>query len=367
MNISYRKINRIITLFVFIQLLCFTGVLAAESYIFYLYLVKSITFELLIVAHGIIVVSLAFLLKVFYRPIIDKRVNTVSILFIALMGPLGAAVSILAIALFFVLKVFFTDKDKELLKYLLPQKKENYGEEIYNRLIYGLDSFDADKLPSVFNDVLVYGSERQKRIVIERMLRYFRVEFSSVLQEALNDANNSIRVLAATAVTRIDKQYSEENLLLLKHVQSKPNDFDGQIKLAKQSEEYSKLGFIDEQRRAKYRIMAVEHFQKAIEIDPGDAPARVSLSEIYYLLERYTDVIDCLNPVIESESSLQDQAIKWYLSAMFKLKKYAEIREFTRTKQLVLKEDSFEFDLLLYLIIIWKRGYETENSPLGAM
>jgi tetratricopeptide (TPR) repeat protein len=365
MNRSYQKINRIATLYIVLQLLCFVGVFLLEGYMIYLYLTKAVSFFLLLTIHLLIITSLYFLLKWFSRPIIDKRVTTVSLLFTALMGPLGAAVAVVGMILYLVLKGPLSNNDKELLKHLLPEENESMSKEIYDRLIYGLDKFDADKLPTIFNDVLVYGSERQKRIVIERMLRYFRVEFSPVLQEALNDENNSIRVLAATAVTRIDKQYSEENIELNHLIQRKPNDFSVHLRLARQSEEYSKLGFIDEQRRMKYSQMAIDHYQQAIAIDPKNAPARVSLAENYYLHEKYQDIIDCLEIVIESESTLQDQAIKWYLSAMFKLNKYAEIREFTRTKTLVLKEDSFEYDLLLYIIIIWKRGYDTENSPLN--
>ncbi|MEM1282493.1 MAG: tetratricopeptide repeat protein [Chlamydiota bacterium] len=367
MSNSSQKIKLITNLCLLMQLMCFTAMALVESYLVYLYLVKQISFFTMITIHFLIVLLLYFVLRIIYRPIVDKRVNNISLLFFEFTGPIGAAVAVVGIAFHSLLKIFFTPQDKELLKELIPQEDENLSDEIYQRLIYGLDKFDSTKLPSVFNDVLVYGSERQKRVVIERMLRFFRVEFSPVLVEALNDKNNSIRVLAATAVARIDKQYSEENILLNKKTEARPNDFSANMELAKHAEEYSRIHFIDEQRRLKYSLIAMEYYKKSVEIDPQNSEVRVSLAQLYYELQRYEEIIECLEPVIESESTFQDQAIKWYLSAMFVLEKYDDIREFTRTKQLVLIENSFEFDQLLYMILMWKKGYDIDQSKLGVV
>lgn len=347
MNIREGKVN-----FPFCTAIIILSTLG-ESILTLLYLINTIALHNYFAFHFLLVTSL--LLLPILRPGLnfDKRLFYIALLFTAAMGLIGALTALVTLVTFCLL-YFFTTKNDHLIEDILPHEKKSSGETVYERLIYGLDECDSNRFPNVFHDVLKYGTEKQKCAAIERMLRYFRIDFSPILSEALNDESASVRVLAATAVTRIDKQYADRNLELQKAAHSSPNSFQAIVDLAKQSYDYSKLDFIDKPRRKKYSLIAIENYQQAIAINPQDEESRASLVANYYALKRYQDVINCLEGTLQSMNELREESIKWYLSALFELNKFSTIRSFVDTHTFRITKPSLDYDKLLYILTMWK-------------
>lgn len=296
----------------------------------------------------------------------DTRIILFSSFSIAFLGAFGAFLNVLVIPLY----RFFDKKridNEEFYKALLPEEEYTLSQEIFDRVEYGMDKFEPEKLPTAFLDVLTYGTEKQKRIAIDRILRHFRPEFSESLQKALNDQSNSIRVLAATAVMRIDDQYSKKYYEIEKAVSKKNANKRQLLELAKHCEDYATLSFVDEDIKKKMLQRAFQAYEMHHKAFPQETLSMIAKCRLHYISGEYQDVITTIGAFIEQDAILSDEAYLWYFSALFKMEEYARIREVTEKNSLFVATDSIEHDEIIDLIILWKRGLAFEKKPSGEL
>lgn len=318
----------------------------------------SISFITLLLVQ-IPLIALSFLMAYFYRKrgwnLCFPLLTSLSLVFLGALGPLF----ILSSASLYVIFNKFTKLRASYKDLFYVSEKYNLTEIIYERLTYGQDNFNPEKLPTIFLDILIYGSEKQKRIAIDRILRHFRPEFSTTLYKALNDKSNSIRVLAASSINRIDAQYMRQNHLLEKKYLDKPDSQENVVDYAAHCEAFSRLAFIDEQRRDHLRDKAIELYEDYHKHHPKNHIVALSLSRLYYLCGQYEEAATALKDYVKNAATHNEEIYRWYLSAIFELQRYDEIRELAANKLLQMRGTSVEYDKILEQIVLWKNGLKT--------
>ena len=60
----------------------------------------------------------------------------------------------------------------------------------YERIVHKMDDYQFSKVPVPFANVMAFGTYQQKRLVIQKALRFFRPEFADIFFQGLNDDNN---------------------------------------------------------------------------------------------------------------------------------------------------------------------------------
>jgi len=343
---------------IFLIILANAFLFAIEGYFSYLALSGSITFTTLLIVHIPLVILSILLVILYYRLEWNYSFPLLSALALIFMGALGPLFVGLAAILYFFFENYTSLPTiyKELFH---VSEKYNLINIIYERLIYAQDTFNPEKLPTIFLDILVYGSEKQKRVAIDRILRHFRPEFSTALYKALNDKSNSIRVLAASAVNRIDSQYMDQNRALEKKYNKNPDDKNCILNYAEHCELYSRLVFIDDERREQLKKKTIELYKKYLQSHSEDQKIALFLARLYNLKGKYQSSADCLENFVHNYDTATEEVYRCYFSAIFQLKKYHEIRTMTNNKDLKIHGQSVEFDNTVDQIILWKNGLKT--------
>lgn len=335
-------------------------ILAIEGYFSHQAISGNIAFTTLLLIHlplCVLAFSIAYAYKKMEWNLSFALLSAISLLFFGALGPLY----ILGAIFLYLIFGYFTDLPSSYKDLFKIAGKYDLVQTIYERLTYGQDTYNPDKLPTIFLDILVYGTVKQKRIAIDRILRHFRPEFSHSLYKALNDSSNSIRVLAASAVNRLDSQYMQQNHAFEKKYLSNPTDEKYLLNYAFQCESFSRLVFIDDERRQKMRNKAIELFEKYLKQKPTDQQVAVLLAKLYDIRKDYERSASCLEPFIKNPDKATEEVYRWYFSALFQLKRYDEIRMLSKNEELRLRGRSVEYDKIVDQILLWRSGL-TSNT-----
>ena len=254
----------------------------------------------------------------------DLRFPILLSILVPITGPFGAGICLTSVLLYLVFKRTSVPI-KVLINSLAPKIKVEPSKLLYERVLYGLDVYDPDCTPISFNDVIAYGTERQKRVVIEKTLRYFRPEFAPVLKQAMHDSNNSIRVLAATAITKLHYRYFQRYLKLekkRKEMYSCPEDI---LIFARLCEEYSNAEILDVDRANKMRMSAIHSYQEYRKLKPNCPIPLYHLGRLFIQNGDIKQARDTLETLL-SHHSKSREALKWYMYTQFQMKEYDTIR-----------------------------------------
>jgi hypothetical protein len=243
-------------------------------------------------------------------------------IFITFFGPYGTFMSLYSI-LFYALFLKNKKSQASLLEELMPKNPFDSTIELYERLKFGLERNLAQNPPLAFQDVMRVGSETEKRYAIEKILRYFRPEFSESLKIGLRDKNHAIRVLAATAIAAIEQRYYQEYLELDEKVRFDPENPEKLKKFALHLQEYAAAEIIDDERKEKLLQTALEIWQRHEEQVWQDAERKLSVAQIYLILKNP-------NKAIEGLDQENKEEIKLLIEGEFALKNYSLVRELSK-------------------------------------
>ena len=125
-----------------------------------------------------------------------------------------------------------------------------------------------------FADILSFGQLSQKQELITLIASDFRPEFAHVLRMALNDANNAVRVQAATAIARIEDEFLQRSLRMSAAVLENPLDPSRVWSLATLLDEYANAGIMDRERAAAARDQAAQAYVDYLQLVGNDPAAR---------------------------------------------------------------------------------------------
>lgn len=303
----------------------------------------------------IVIVNLCLLLVVLFSYLKwDLRFAIYLTIMVSSLGFFGSGVCLLTLLLYSIY-LQTSDSIKDLFASLFPETHFSKVDALYERITHGLDNFDPDYNPLPFMDVIEFGTEKQKRLAIEKILRFFRPEFAPSLLKALEDPSNGIRVLAATAVNTLDRHFFERYLELEKIVSKEGSTLADLLQFASHCDLYAQSQILDDGRLKKVVGNAIDSYQKVLRYDSGNLSVVGNLARLYASQGMVEQALQLLEPRIQSLDAIPYEISKWYMAALYHLKDYKKLRGFTRHHFEIAEEKSAPQELK-ELILSWSQN-----------
>ncbi len=319
-------------------------VFAIETVLFLL----PVSFLYLFVGHIIVVGGLSGFLALALLRNWDRRIPYLMTLFVATMGPFGAGICVVSIAMRGVFGITAAPLS-QLLEELAPEGETFDREILYDRIIYGLENYHPGNVPVSFHDVMAFGSIRQKRRVLEKILRYFRPEFASALFVALDDSTNAIRVQAATVMSTLDYQFYDRFTLLEMAARKHPDSIQAQMDLAEHCGNYVFSQILDKDRMDDMQAHAIQAYENCLKLDPLNQLALLGLGRLHVYKGDLQTGYAYLSKVIEEYEDCSVETYRWLMRALYKMKDYQELRKVSQRY----RERNLPDDTLLGVASLW--------------
>lgn len=269
--------------------------------------------------HGVFSAGLLLALAYCIKTEQDLRFLMPFTLFIIPLGPPGGAVFAVAL-LFHFFDRKYSESFSSLLSGLFPVVTEDRSDLIYDRIIYHLDDPRPDRIPIPFSDIMMYGNYNQKRMAIEKMLRYFNPTFAEPLKMGLTDSSAAIKVQTATALSSIDHQMFDRFMALKKIYGEDPDSIIALKDYADYGAKYSLSGILESDRLNMLLSESIPAYHRFIKLRPKDLSAKIQLAKLYMLNKQYPLAKDLLKEVLDDQFMFE--ASELYLKCLYQLNDY---------------------------------------------
>jgi hypothetical protein len=274
--------------------------------------------------HAGFVLFALILLLTFYKKNLDIRYLIPFCLFFIPFGPFGGALITVSLILYLI-DHYITQPIGVLISSLFPKEKEETSEYIYERLLYHLEDTRSNRVPIPFKDIMHYGNYNQKRIAIEKMLRYFKPEFAPILKIGLNDPSSAIKVQTATAISFIDhKMFDRFSALKNSHLKD-PEDPILLKTFAELGAYYSLSGILDEDRQSQIINETIPMIHTYLKQFPKERTLKLSLAKLYLIQNDRLKAEKLLNELLNT--SFNSEAAYLLMDIHYELKDYEGVKE----------------------------------------
>ncbi|MFA6915105.1 MAG: hypothetical protein WC222_01795 [Parachlamydiales bacterium] len=300
------------------------GLLVVEALCIRMYQLQVITGPVLLLGHiGLSLLTLGVIYLVPRWRWDDLRFPIfISALFIP-AGPWGAGIAAFTLSVYW---FYSQSQGSDWLDDIFDDSDHDYV--LYERIVHGLEDLTPKQRIVSFKDIMTFGTEKQKRAAIEKMLVYFIPPFFPILKELLNDKNNSVRVHAATAITRLDRQYYEKFLELEAKTLQFPKNTDVLLSLAHHCEFCLESGMFDEDRRKKILFTALMAYMEYIQLKPLNFPVYLSFAKLHLQNNDPVTAKECLEKYFNEKQPKTLFACSLWMQALYELKEYSSLRNF---------------------------------------
>lgn len=211
---------------------------------------------------------------------------------------------------------------------IFPSIELSKSEQVHENLLTGRDESALRYSVIPFMEVMTVGSEDQKREALSRMTARFHPSFASAFRKGLNDDNNAIRVQAATSIAKIENQFLDQTIQIESLYQKMPKDKRVLLALARHYDEYAYTGILDPEREESNRSKALRAYQDYLEQFGQDANVRLFAGRLLLRTGRVAKAAEWFRQSIDMGFSTPHM-LTWYMECLFKLRRYAELREFS--------------------------------------
>lgn len=295
----------------------------------------------------------------------DIKAPVLLILTVGVIGPYGAAICIVAILLFFI----YTRTAEGFLdwfKSMFPDEDINET-HIYERLEHGYDDLSEKHSITPFADVIALGTEDQKRVAIAKMTLHFSPQFAGALLAALNDASNPIRVQAATALAKIEHDFSKRLIKMEKDLEKRPDNLSLLLSLARNYDAYAHCGLLDEEREAIIRGKAVYFYEKYLKLRPASKTNPLILGRLYLSDRQPEKIHKMLKREIDKKRKPAAHIVMWYMESLFQLGKFAELRKFCKDNYEKFQDRDAKFMAVFEFMKLWSSDMSDEEMKVMAV
>jgi len=287
------------------------------------YLLGNISLGLTLLIHAAVIFTLGYFVFMEWC----GRSIRITALFVVIMGPFGAAMGLLTLVLYF-FYLYYSDPVYSLIQELMPDMKKSSVEQLQERIQAGLEGFQQDTEVISLHEIMQFGNTKQKLVAIEKVLKYYHPEFISALKVAVTDDSNSVRVLAATAISSLEDRFQKKFVKLEKQYKERPDHPETILELAEHSAEYARFDVFDVGRLDKIKHYAVGKFEEYLGYRPDDEEVRFKLASVYMDMEEYEKAEKLLLELtLDADGRGLNQHFK-LMELYFKRGEYSKIREF---------------------------------------
>lgn len=329
-------------------------VLAGESVALHLVIVKGVSVSFFLFLHFVVIALLTVGTLFFKRNGYDIKIALFVLIQIAFVGPLGAMIGFVSMTLYLFYSMYSSDFS-EWLKALFPENEGTSRDALYERIVYGQNKTAERTAVEPFQDIMSYGSTRQKQVAIAKMTRYFQPKFAQVLLQALKDDDNTVRVQAASAIVKIEDGFMKKYKEFEKKVIDDPENLSKLVAFANVCDEYSNSLLLDVDRSIFVREKIIKIYKRCIEYMPGDFNFKIYIGRIYLLNGEPTKAYKYITEVMDSKPILFPGLVMIYMETLFVLRKFKDIRKFV-SENIETFKLMFEDKEVFAYMNLWYRG-----------
>lgn len=212
---------------------------------------------------------------------------------------------------------------------IFPSSARTTNEQIYEDIQVGRDESSKPYSVISFTDVIRYGSESQKRMALSKMTSRFHHSFAPAFRLALNDTSNNIRVQAATAISKIENQFTARLMKLNELLDEHPQNLVIIMAIAEYYDNYAFTGILDDDRERHNREQAHRHYKEYLALKPGSAEAYLKIGRLLMRSGKSKEALDWLRQSIDRGHS-SPALTTWYAEALYASGRFSELRELAR-------------------------------------
>ncbi|MDX2095718.1 MAG: hypothetical protein SFW64_07265 [Alphaproteobacteria bacterium] len=298
--------------------------IAAHGFNLYLFLGAGVSPTLPVALHLFISAVVALIAYANYRKGLDVQHLALLAIVASVTGIFGA-VGALAGFLFTVIFRGRSHHFREWYETIFPTDQTTDAQTIYDSITEGLDENPSAYSVMPFADVMRLGSENQKRRALAKMTSRFSPRFAGAFKAALADGNNTIRVQAATAIAKVEREFAAKlariELARTKH----PGDATLTLALAKFYDDYAFTGVLDGELEKLNRSRAISTYKAYLQQDPNSAEAWVAIGRLLYRAEQWAEAADWFRAALDRGWKV-NSLVLWYFESLFRLGQYRDVR-----------------------------------------
>ena len=214
---------------------------------------------------------------------------------------------------------------REWYALIFPTDLPSEPQVIYDSIIEGLDENPSNYSVMPFADVMKLGSENQKRRALAKMTSRFSPRFAPAFKSALNDGNNTIRVQAATAIAKVEREFAAKLDRIEQARAMQPNDPMLTLALAKFYDDYAFTGVLDGELEKLNRERAINAYKSYLQQDPNSQEAWVAVGRLLYRDHQWEAASEWFRAALDRGWKVNTMVL-WYFECLFRLGLHRDLR-----------------------------------------
>lgn len=284
----------------------------------------SIGVALALLIH-LIVSAVIFVLAVVLRPLPAARLHLMTLLLLLVpTSALGAAGAILC-QLLTLIHAMFSTPFKEWFQSIFPSVDLNKPEQLYDDLRTGRDEAPRNYEVESFMDVMRYGTDDQKRRALSKVTMYFSPGFAPVLQYALADKSNMIRVQAATATSIIESRFEARLMELTNLLKRYPDHPEVILAVAEFYDDFSFTKILDSEREMENQNQAKALYEKCLEKDPNNPELIQRYGRLLLRLGHTEEATNRFEQLFNMHASAS--GVAWLVECYYRAGRFVSLRQ----------------------------------------
>lgn len=238
-----------------------------------------------------------------------------------IFGAFGALIGFISTMIFRARAQHFRDWYEAIFPTDLPSEPQN----IYDRIMEGLDENPSNYNVMPFIEVMRLGSENQKRRALAKMTSRFSPRFASAFKVALADHNNTIRVQAATAIAKVEKEFAYKLERIESARAKQPLNSNLTLALAKFYDDYAFTGVLDHELERVNRDRAISSYKSYLQQNPNSEEAWIAIGRLLYRNKQWAEAAEWFRHALDRGWKGHGMLL-WYFECLFRLGQYRELR-----------------------------------------
>ena len=214
---------------------------------------------------------------------------------------------------------------QEWYSLIFPTDLPSESQTIYDSIIEGLDENPSSYSVMPFADVMKLGSENQKRRALAKMTSRFSPRFAPAFKSALNDGNNTIRVQAATAIAKVEREFATKLNRIEQARVMMPNDPLLTLALAKFYDDYAFTGVLDQELEKLNRERAISAYKSYLQQDPNSQEAWIAVGRLLYRDHQWEPAAEWFRGALDRGWKMNTMVL-WYFECLFRLGQHRDLR-----------------------------------------
>ncbi|MBF0420732.1 MAG: cyclic nucleotide-binding domain-containing protein [Magnetococcales bacterium] len=211
-----------------------------------------------------------------------------------------------------------------------------------------------------FRDILTYGTQGQKQAMIAKMSRHFKPSFASVLREAVNNPDNSIRVQAASAIAHVENSFMATSIKLERMLVGKGHDRDLKLRVARHYDDFAFTGLLDPMREEENRKKAIAGYRSCLAMDPKDQGVVLALGRTLVRSGELAEAVEFFASAMQQGHESRHMVI-WFMETLYQLGHHDQLNSVARQYRGLLTGDEDWLIPIRDAVDLWSGWYNGDG------